>query len=716
MGHETLAAALEWEKAGCSVIPVRADGSKKPAVDWKRYQGERASRDQITRWFENTDYGIAVVCGAISGNLELTELEARATDGEHFDKIQDVADVNFDNWDQWVLGHRTYAELTPSGGIHLLYRVSDSVVPGNTKLANNAANECLAETRGEGGYVIVAPTGGKVHATGEDWRAINGCLPAGIKTIPFSLRNELHGVLKKALDERPEPKPYVAPAPRSVMGSGALESPGDHFGRVTSWAEILEPAGWTYHHHEGREDFWTRPGKDPKLGHSASTGYSDSGDRMYVWSSSSSLPTEEPMSKFFVYAFLNYPDMATAAAALRRQGFGADRPLPHKEESIEDWDWAMGPSEQEEHPEKPVAATESKKPNRLDVISADNFKIKRVKWLWKDRIPVGELTLVPGREGVGKSLFLAKIAADITNGTLDGEFFGSPRPIIYIASEDSWNHTLTPRMTAAGADMSKVLKLIISRDAEERSSFSLPRDIDDLTDLIKRTGAGAVMFDPILSCLDDSIDVNKAQQLRSALEPLRRSAEKSGCSMLALMHFNKTTSGDMSTKIAGSRAFAEVARAIIGLAKLPKKKSDDDDESDFMEGPSECVISQGKNNLGRLDLPNLKYHIENIMLADADDDGEASVGRLIMEGISEVSAEDALNGTAESSGGVSELTKEILNFVKVSHRRNGMAVTTQEVVQQFKDEHSPEAIRKALSRAKARDLLDSPRWAAWAPM
>jgi len=56
----------------------------------------------------------------------------------------------------------------------LLYYVLDGDVPGNTKIANRPAvtddgktiSLTLVETRGEGGYVIVAPTGGQCHPSG----------------------------------------------------------------------------------------------------------------------------------------------------------------------------------------------------------------------------------------------------------------------------------------------------------------------------------------------------------------------------------------------------------------------------------------------------------------------------------------------------------------------------------------------------------------------
>lgn len=711
---DNVEAALEWMRAGCSVIPIRADGTKKPLIKWEPYQSRRASEAEIRQWFTGTEYGIGIVCGAISGGLELAELEGRATTGESFDKIQEAADVEFDNWDKWVLGHRTYAEHTPSGGIHLLYRIGDGVVPGNTKIANNAANECLAETRGEGGYVIVAPTGGKVHSTGEDWRAINGCLPAGIATIPFSLRNELHGVLKKALDERPAPPPRTPKVESTRIANPGNETPGDHFGRVTSWAEILEPAGWTYHHHEGREDFWTRPGKDPKLGHSASTGYSDSGDRMYVWSSSARLPTEEPMSKFFVWAELNHRgDMSAAAADLRRQGFGANRPM---DEPDADFSALMGDErpiietfDQEERPQVDGVRRIRVDGGRLVLTSADQFKVKRVRWVWKNRAAVGEITIIAGREGIGKSTFISTLAAQITIGTLDGEYLGKPKSIIYIASEDSWNHTICPRMIVAGADMSKVMHIAIDPDSGAVGNPVIPKDCPELVKLAQKIDAGAIMFDPLLSCIDDSIDVNKPQSLRTALEPLRRAAERAGCAIFALNHMNKTTGGDMLSKVAGSRAFVEVARSVIGLARLSEESEDGDDLGD---GQKCCVATQLKNNLGRMDLPNLKYTIDGV--ACETDDGEDFFPRVRFLGETSTSAEEASKESGSADRGISDRMQAVVAFVKADFIRTKMATATQQVCQAF-DEVNPATLRGILMRAKGKGLLVSPRFGVWAP-
>ncbi len=356
-GQGSIAQAAQiWAEKGFSVVPIRADGTKKPSSRWKIAQSQVSPGIWARRYFTNNpSEGIGIVCGKVSGNLEMTELEGRATSAEVMERIFDrFEDFDQDNWAalnlMWTAG---YVEITPSGGVHLLYRIADHEVPGNTKIARRPATEqeladkpddrikVLAETRGEGGYVIVAPTGGTVHPSGLSWEVQAGQI-GEVPTITWAQRNLLHAALHAVLDEMPKEAPREQIRPVAQHSARAGTRPGDAFNEQANWADILEPAGWTYSHSQGNTVYWVRPGKSKRDGHSATTGHAGTGaaDRLYVMSSATEFDMDQPHSKFFVYAHYHHGgDLAAATRELARQGYGEQlRPsVPQGHPAWEDW-------------------------------------------------------------------------------------------------------------------------------------------------------------------------------------------------------------------------------------------------------------------------------------------------------------------------------------------------------------------------------------------
>ena len=39
----------------------------------------------------------------------------------------------------------------------------------------------------------------------------------------------------------------------------------------------------------------------------------------------------------------------------------------------------------------------------------------------------------------------------MTTGTMKGHYFGQPKAVVMVATEDSWEHTIVPRLIAAPA-------------------------------------------------------------------------------------------------------------------------------------------------------------------------------------------------------------------------------------------------------------------------
>jgi putative DNA primase/helicase len=264
-----------------------------------------------------------------------------------------------------------YAERTPSGEVHLIYRLRGAPVGGNVKLARRLATEAelaaepteriktLAETRGEGGYTIVAPSHGTVHETQQPWTAMRGATPDRIPEISAEEHDALLTVVRSfdAVLAPAAPPPRRGPTPvardRTAGGDAA---PGEDYERRTDWSDILAPAGWTLVYTSGRMRAWRRPGK--RVGISATTGRADDRDRLFVFSTSTQFDAEVPITKFHAYTILNHGgDHAAAASALRRAGFGG--PLPHGGGKAE-----AAVRDQGDHKERP-AGTEATGPVQI---------------------------------------------------------------------------------------------------------------------------------------------------------------------------------------------------------------------------------------------------------------------------------------------------------------------------------------------------------------
>jgi len=311
--------ALRFLAQGISVVPTANDGSKRPAFAWERFQRELPIADELLMWFKDGVDGIGVITGAVSGNLEMLELEGRAVAEKMHLEIAEIAN-NSGLGDLWQRLNSGYVELTPSGGLHWLYRVSDGTLPGNTKLARkpgeNGGVDVWAETRSEGGFTITAPSGGSTHPSGGNWTLIGGSIET-IPTITMAERSALHDIFAM-FDEMP--KAEIMRQEVVAKHDGTL-SPGDDYNARTTWEELLQPLGWTVVYRKGESTVWRRPGKTEGI--SATTNFNGN-DKFYVFSTSTIFDAETSYSKFAFYATIKHGgDFRLAASTLRNLGYGA---------------------------------------------------------------------------------------------------------------------------------------------------------------------------------------------------------------------------------------------------------------------------------------------------------------------------------------------------------------------------------------------------------
>lgn len=286
------------------------------------------------------------------------------------------------------------------------------------------------------------------------------------------------------------------------------------------------------------------------------------------------------------------------------------------------------------------------------------------------RIPCGMVTIAAGREGSGKSSFGIWLTAHVTRGTLPGSHYGNPRKVFYLATEDSWKHTLVPRLMAAGADLSMVARIEVVAHEVASVTLSLPDDIGLLNDSITEHDVALVVIDPLMSTLNGKLSANDSREVRTALEPLAAMADKTRAAVVAIAHFNKATGLDSLSRITGSGAFKDVARA--GMV--------------FGNDGEDRVFTQPKNSVGRSDLPSLKYTIRQATIDTPS--GRMSTGKFVFTGLAQRTVDEAMADERRGGGGQgrrSEVAEFLINYISEHADEQTGEVDTTEVIAAGKD-------------------------------
>lgn len=153
-----LEVARRYVAAGLSVIPIRADGSKAPAVaKWAEYAERFPDDHELSHWFApERAVGIGVVCGKVSGNLAVLDFESHDIWTRWLDVIIGTPWQRKVSLSPWV--------QTPGGGMHVYCRIAEGWAAGGV-LARRANKGVWGEIRGQGNYVVAPGSPAACHKT-----------------------------------------------------------------------------------------------------------------------------------------------------------------------------------------------------------------------------------------------------------------------------------------------------------------------------------------------------------------------------------------------------------------------------------------------------------------------------------------------------------------------------------------------------------------------
>jgi putative DNA primase/helicase len=281
---------------------------------------------ELEDWYLNDQYyhsqcGMAILAGAVSGNLEIIDLDNWGV---------------VEPWERMVneqapdLLTKLVRVRTPRPGMHAYYRCE--IIAGNDKLARAPQRDektgkikprTLIETKGEGGYCLAPPSPAACHPREKCYVFLGGKDLTLVPTISPEERNILLEAARSLSTWKEPERPIRYDVPRNRPSGSASGRPGDDFNARADWSDILEPHGWllTQANADGSEH-WLRPGSVHQM--SATVNYQKSGV-LYVFSTDAApFESDKGYTKFHAYALLNHDgDFRAAAQDLARKGYGA---------------------------------------------------------------------------------------------------------------------------------------------------------------------------------------------------------------------------------------------------------------------------------------------------------------------------------------------------------------------------------------------------------
>ena len=243
--------------------------------------------------------------------------------------------------------------------------------------------------------------------------------------------------------------------------------------------------------------------------------------------------------------------------------------------------------------------------------------LKPIKYLWKDWIPLGMITLFGAMPGAGKSM----IALDLCKRIIHGENWpdGAPntfkgRNAIYVDAE------LVPQITLARAsswNMDFTKLYLMMPEPNEMIDLTQESDRDRLVEMVHEIEPAIVVIDSLSSI--SSKGENSVEDVRNILSFLNALSGDYGIALMLIHHLRKRNPlafMDLVTQddFRGSSHIIAMSRSVLALSIIQTGKERDPN------GPRRLDIV--KNNLNRIPDPMgivfKPLHPEGVMIEYTD--------------------------------------------------------------------------------------------------
>lgn len=539
----TLEQALEYARMGYAVIPVK-ERSKAPVCRNGASDGT-TDEAQIREWWgENPNYNIGIVCN----NCFVIDLDT-LKDGDKDKGIMSGTDA-------FALFCADYPSIpvtgpqsiTGGGGQHWLFAKPSLSIKASTKVKYKGIQTAV-DFRVGNSYIVAPPS---IHENGRRYRwkqplvrvsdlpelpedflrqicQDNGWLSREIQPAPPSVWEPCGLASVGRPDAIERCRMYVSRIPGAVSGEGGHKQTISVANAIFYDFGLSEADGWPIlTEYNGRCE---PPWSDGELRHKMTEAkrYQHPEGKPQGWK----LQEERETKQSDVMSLTRQTDKPGQAVAP-----------------------AMAGREEQE-----------KQGRRLLGVCAADIDIQSPSWLWEDHILSGEITILAGAGGSGKTTLAAAIAAQVAAG---GEWpDGQPcerGEVLYFDVENNLYNTLVPRFLAAGGDDTRLLFRQFIGEGTRKKLFTLD-DMDLLEDELKeRPNIKLIVFDPITTFVASENDNNNAV-VRAALLQLSDVLHKYGVACIGIHHLRKGFAENMFAAeiVSGASAFVNVPRAVYTL-------------------------------------------------------------------------------------------------------------------------------------------------------
>lgn len=195
------------------------------------------------------------------------------------------------------------------------------------------------------------------------------------------------------------------------------------------------------------------------------------------------------------------------------------------------------------------------------LVNLNDITEKEASWLVPQRMPKGQIIILAGDGGSGKTNAWCALAAAISSGKqvffdeTPKEFFqAEPQRVLFFSSEDSLEYTLKARLRKAGANFNNIFSVDLKNERFSEIKFNS----ELLKSLIEDVKPTLVVFDPLQAFVPVDMQMGQRNAMRACLSPLIGIGEEFGVTNRYEQQYEKETVEDVRISRISKQGFAEM--------------------------------------------------------------------------------------------------------------------------------------------------------------